>query len=73
MSPAAFFEKVRPGLAASLRPGKTRWMSVESVAIVVRACWERYRLSGREALVAVAVAVAGVVVVAVPATVAPKR
>jgi hypothetical protein len=39
-------------------------MSVESVAIVVRACRERCRLSGREALartVLVAVAVAGVV------------
>jgi hypothetical protein len=51
-------------------------VSVESVAIVVRACWERCRFSGREALaraVLVAVAVAGVVAVAVPATVAPKR
>jgi hypothetical protein len=49
---------------------------VKSVAIVVRACWERCRLSGREALaraVLVAVAVAGVVAVAVPATVAPRR
>jgi hypothetical protein len=58
-------------------------MTVEIVAIVVRACWERCRLSGREALacavlVAVAVAgvaaaVAGVVAVAVPVTVAPRR
>jgi hypothetical protein len=53
-------------------------MTVESVAIVVRTCWERCGLSGKEALaqavlVAVAVAVAGVLVVAVPATVAPKR
>jgi hypothetical protein len=50
-------------------------MTVESVAIVVRTCWERCRLSGKEALaraVLVAVAVAGVLVVAVPATVAPK-
>jgi hypothetical protein len=56
---------------------------VEIVAIVVRACWERCRLSGREALTravlvavavaGVAVAVAGVVAVVVPVTVAPRR